>query len=109
MFLIKLSRGLVSIVSNSNYNNYKQYSVSKVRKHNNRGLSYRISSSRYLEWDCHLQLGLCVDMLRVQDGPVHVEDDVCDGRVPGHGGALPRPLVTIHWASAVGCGVVAVD
>ena len=48
-------------------------------------------------------------MLRVQDGAVHVEDDVCDGRVPGHGGALPRPLVTIHWASAVGCGVVAVD
>ena len=48
-------------------------------------------------------------MLRVQDGSVHVEDDVCDGRVPGHGGALPRPLVTIHWASAVGCGVVAVD
>ena len=55
-------------------------------------------------------------MLRVQDGSVHVEDDVCDdslgaaaGRVTGHGGALPRPLVTICWASAVGCGVVAVD
>ena len=86
------------------------YSVSKVRKHNNRGPSYQISCSRYLEWDCHLQLGLCVDMLRVQDGSVHVEDDVCDGRVPGHGGALPRPpLVTIHWASAVGCRVVAVE
>ena len=49
-------------------------------------------------------------MLRVQDGSVHVEDDVCDDSLgAGHGGALPRPLVTICWASAVGCGVVAVD